>query len=227
MRPICHWGCIFLRKFVGVALPLFSITILIWIEQGLEVEYVWKTSAKIMLFLLIPFLLFRKAGLPFLRIRNADSKSIKIAIGAGATIIGLIIGAFVVLMPFIDIDALLVDLVDAGVTASVFPFIALYILFGNSLLEEFFFRGLLPNLLTTSRFRLLLPSFFFAIYHIAIFLPWFSPPLLALAIIGLWIGGIIFQLVNEQSQTILPSWTIHMFADIGVLLIGVYIFYFY
>lgn len=187
----------------------------------------WKTVAKLMLFLAIPFILFRKIGFPFLKLHQTDKKSIIVALGSGVTIAGLIIGAFIILMPFIDIDALVIDLADAGITPSVFPFVALYILFGNSLLEEFFFRGLLPNFFKESRLRLILPSFFFAIYHIAIFLPWFNPALLILAVAGLWIGGIIFQLVNERSKTILPSWTIHMFADIGVLLIGVYMLYFY
>ncbi|MFJ7934120.1 CPBP family intramembrane glutamic endopeptidase [Sporosarcina sp. NPDC096371] len=216
-----------MKKFVGIVLPLISITILIWIEQGLEVEYVWKTVAKAMLFLGIPFLLFRKTGFPFLRFRQTDKKSMSIAIGSGLAIMSAIIWAFIILFPFIDIDALLIDLADAGITPTVFPFVALYILFGNSLLEEFYFRGQLPNLFAKSRLRLFLPSFFFAIYHIAIFLPWFSPALLALAVTGLWIGGIIFQLANERSQTIFPSWTIHMFADIGVLLVGIYIMYFY
>jgi len=216
-----------LNKFIGFFLPLISITMLIWIEQGLEIEYMWKTVAKVFFFLVIPFTLFKKMGFPFLRLRKTDIKSMKIAIGSGLAIMGIIIGAFVILLPYIDIHALVIDLADAGITPSVFPFVALYILFGNSLLEEFFFRGLLPNFFKKSHLRLFLPSFFFAIYHIAIFLPWFSPALLLLAVTGLWIGGIIFQLANERSQTILPSWTIHMFADIGVLLVGVYMLYFY
>lgn len=220
-------GGVFLNRFIGIVLPLFSITILIWIEQGLEVEYMWKTVAKAILFLVIPFILFKKAGFPFLKLRKTDKKSMLIATSSGLTITGIIIGTFIILLPYIDIGALLIDLADAGITPKVFPFVALYILVGNSILEEFFFRGLLPNLFEKSRLRLFLPSFFFAIYHIAIFLPWFNPALLILAVTGLWIGGIIFQLANVRSQTILPSWTIHMFADIGVLLVGVYILYFY
>ncbi|WP_342508102.1 CPBP family intramembrane glutamic endopeptidase [Sporosarcina sp. FSL K6-2383] len=200
---------------------------LILIEQVLEIEYIWKTAAKIIFFLVIPYILFKKAGFPFLKLRQTDKKSMKIAIGSGLAIMAVIIGAFVILLPYIDIPTLLTDLADAGITPAVFPFIALYILLGNSILEEFFFRGLLPNLFAKSRLRLFLPSFFFAIYHVAIFLPWFSPALLVLAVTGLWVGGIIFQLANERSRTILPSWTIHMFADIGVLLVGVYIIYFY
>jgi len=102
---------------------------------------------------------------------------------------------------YIDIDFLLLDLEDTGVTKTVFPFIALYILFGNSLIEETFFRGLTPSFIEHPKLRLLVPSLLFALYHIVIFLPWFSPPLLVLAILGLWFAGYVFQLVNKQ-QTI-------------------------
>ena len=216
-----------MRTFIGVLATIASIAILIWIEQVLEVAYILKTMAKAVLFLLIPFLLLRKNGFPFFHLRQTDRKSMNIAIVSGIAIMGMIVATFIILQPYIDIDALLDDLADAGVTSIVFPFVAFYILFGNSLLEEFFFRGLLPSFLDRPLLRLFLPSFFFAIYHIAIFLPWFSTPILLLAVVGLWIGGIIFQLVNERSGTILPSWIIHMFADIGVLLVGVYMLYFY
>lgn len=139
----------------------------------------------------------------------------------------LIIGAFLLLQTHIDIASLRDDLLQSGITPTVFPFIALYILIGNSVIEEFFFRGLLPSLFGQSNMRLILPPFFFAIYHIAIFLPWFTLPILLLAVGGLWAGGLIFQLMNERCRTILPSWIIHMFADVGILLIGVYILYFY
>jgi len=211
----------------GIILSFFSILFLLWIEQSLEVSYIWKTLAKMILFLLVPLILFRKAGFPFLRLGQTDRKSMIIAISSGVAIMGIIFGAFVVLQPFIDIAALLVDLAGAGITTTTFPIIALYILFGNSMLEEFYFRGLLPNLIGKSRIRFILPSFLFAVYHIAIFLPWFSAALLLLAVAGLWIGGVIFQFANEKSGTILPSWIIHLCADIGVLLIGVYIMYFY
>lgn len=139
----------------------------------------------------------------------------------------LIIGAYLLLQQFIDIASVRDDLLQSGITPAVFPFTALYILIGNSVIEEFFFRGLLPNLFGQSKMRFILPPFFFAIYHIAIFLPWFTLPILLLAVGGLWAGGLIFQLVNEKCRTILPSWIIHMFADLGILFIGVYVLYFY
>lgn len=212
----------------GLIVALVSIVFLLWIEQGLEVSYIWKTMAKVMLFLVIPLILFSKTKLTFLDIKKTDKKSLQIALFSGLAIMFIIIAAFILLMPIIDIDSLLLDLIErAGVTAAVFPFVALYILIGNSLLEEFFFRGLLPSFFKNKSIRLIIPSLLFAVYHVSIFLPWFNLPILLLAVVGLWVGGFIFQLVNERSGTIFPSWIIHMFADVGVLLVGVYIFYFY
>lgn len=216
-----------MKKGFGILFPLLSMLLLLWIEQGIGVTYIWKTVAKVILFLLIPLILFRAARFPFLRLRQTDRTSIKRAVFAGLAVMGSIIGAFLLLRTYIDLNALKMDLADSGITPLVFPAIALYILLGNSLLEEFFFRGLLPDVLGQSKLRLLLPPFFFAIYHVAIFLPWFTAPILLLAIAGLWTGGFIFQLANEKSGTILPSWIIHMSADLGILLIGVYLLYFY
>ncbi|MFC5605112.1 CPBP family intramembrane glutamic endopeptidase [Sporosarcina koreensis] len=216
-----------MQKWFGAVFPILSILLLLWIEQSVGVTYGVKTVAKVILFLAIPLMLFRATRFPFLRFRKADRKSIRLAFILGISIMALIIGAFLLLQPHIDIASLRDDLLQSGITPAVFPFIALYILLGNSVIEEFFFRGLLPSLFGESKIRFILPPFFFSIYHIAIFLPWFTLPILLLAVGGLWAGGLIFQLVNEKCRTILPSWIIHMFADLGILLIGVYILYFY
>lgn len=216
-----------MQKWFGATFPILVILLLIWIEQSVGVTYGIKTVAKVILFLAIPLMLFRATKFPFLHLRKANRKSIRLSFIFGIAIMMLIIGAFLLLQQSIDIASLRDDLFQSGITRAVFPFIALYILIGNSFIEEFFFRGLLPNLFGQSNIRFILPPFFFAVYHIAIFLPWFTLPILLLAVGGLWAGGLIFQLVNEKCHTILPSWIIHMFADVGILLIGVYVLYFY
>lgn len=135
--------------------------------------------------------------------------------------------AYFLLSGWIDAEALTEDLAGrVGVTGGVYPFIALYILFGNSLLEEFFFRGVLPaQFRGYPRLGLTIPPLLFAVYHIAIFLPWFDLPILLLAVAGLWAGGVIFQLVNGRDGTILPSWIIHMAADLAILIIGAMMIY--
>ncbi|WP_438314471.1 CPBP family glutamic-type intramembrane protease [Sporosarcina sp. FA9] len=213
-------------KIIRLTFPIASIFLLFWFEQGLTFSYLEKTILKIALFVFIPLMLFTQTTTSFLKFRKVDSNSVKMVIFAGIFMMTIVMIAFMFLHKYIDIDALLLDLEGAGVTKTIFPFIALYILFGNSLIEEIFFRGLLPSFIEHPKLRLLVPSLLFALYHIVIFLPWFSPPLFVLAILGLWFAGFIFQLVNKQ-QTILLSWIIHMFADIGVLLVGVYIFYIY
>ena len=215
-----------MQKWFGAFFPILSILLLLWIEQSVGVTYGIKTVAKVILFLAIPLMLFRAMKLPFLQFRKADRKSVRLAFILGISIMAIIIGTFLLLQQSIDIASLRDDLFQSGITQAVFPFIALYILIGNSFVEEFFFRGLLPNLFGQSKMRFILPPFFFAVYHIAIFLPWFTLPILLLAVGGLWAGGLIFQIVNEKCHTILPSWIIHMFADIGILLIGVYVLYY-
>ena len=211
----------------SILFPVICIAILLWIEQGLEVSYLWKTAAKVLLFFAIPFFFLKATVFEFLQFKKTQKKSLLLALGLGIIVIMAILGAFMLLKDSIDLNALQLDLeTRVGVTAVVFPFVAFYILFGNSFLEEYFFRGLLVGLLKDSKLKWILPSFFFAIYHVAIFLPWFEWPILLLAVVGLWIGGLLFQWLNEKSGTIYPSWIIHMSADIGVLLIGVYMFYF-
>jgi len=211
----------------SILFPVICIAILLWIEQGLEVSYLWKTAAKVLLFFAIPFFFLKATVFEFLQFKKTQKKSLLLALGLGIIVIMAILGAFMLLKDSIDLNALQLDLeTRVGVTAVVFPFVAFYILFGNSFLEEYFFRGLLVGLLKDSKLKWILPSFFFAIYHVAIFLPWFEWPILLLAVVGLWIGGLLFQWLNEKSGTIYPSWIIHMCADIGVLLIGVYMFYF-
>lgn len=211
----------------GLFIALAGIMLLLWIEQGLAVSYGWKTLAKILLFLVIPLLVFRGEVRQLMAFRETDRRRIRIALWAGAGMMAVIFVAYLLLSRFIDAEALTEDLAGrVGVTGAVYPFIALYILFGNSLIEEFFFRGVLP-----AQFRrrpglaLTVPPLLFAVYHIAIFLPWFDLPILLLAVAGLWAGGVIFQLANGTNGTILPSWIIHMAADLAILVIGAVMIY--
>ncbi|KZE36902.1 hypothetical protein AV656_14080 [Bhargavaea cecembensis] len=211
----------------GLIIALAGIMILLWVEQGLSVSYGWKTLAKIVLFLIIPLLVFRGEVRRFIAFRRTEPRRVRIALWTGAGVIAVILAAYLLLSSLIDAEALTGDLAGrVGVTGAVYPFIALYILFGNSLLEEFFFRGVLPaQFRSRPRLALTVPPLLFAVYHVAIFLPWFDLPILLLAVAGLWAGGVIFQLANGPDGTILPSWIIHMAADLAILVIGAVMIY--
>lgn len=99
--------------------------------------------------------------------------------------------------------------------------------FVNSFLEEFFFRGFSFLSLKECLNRNLAYTFssaMFALYHIAMTVGWFSLPVVLLALLGLYIGGIIFNYINERFNTIYLSWLIHMFANFATNTIGYMLF---
>ena len=207
--------------------PFISILILLWFEQGIEVTYIWKTLAKIILFVVLPLIYIVRMNGNILNQQQLKKNHFVRPVILGFFTMLSILCAFFLFRDYIDLATLKVDLeTRVGVTASIFPFVALYILFVNSFLEEFFFRGWLVDLFQKTKWQWFMPSFLFAIYHIAIFLPWFDWPILLIAVIGLFIGGLLFQWLNKTSGTIYPGWIVHISADIGVLLIGFNMFYF-
>ncbi|MFX3673011.1 MAG: type II CAAX prenyl endopeptidase Rce1 family protein [Paenisporosarcina sp.] len=176
----------------SILLPTLAVMLLLWIEQVLEVTYLYKTVGKVLIFLAVAFYFLNITKLEFFRLKNTKNKNNVRAIGFGILVMISILITFYILQNFININSILSDLKSrVGVTSTVFPFVALYILFGNSFLEEFFFRGLLVDLYKESKLKWFLPSFFFSIYHIAIFLPWFEWPILLTAVGGLFMGGML------------------------------------
>ena len=69
-------------------------------------------------------------------------------------------------------------------------------------------------------FAYLFSSVLFAIYHVAIFATWFNVWLILLALLGLFIVGILFNWLNTKSNNFLNSWILHIMADIAVVSIG-------
>lgn len=63
------------------------------------------------------------------------------------------------------------------------------------------------------------PSGMFAVYHIAMIGMSFPPLMLLLALIGLAIGGLLFDYVDSKNENIYHSWVIHMFADFAIMTI--------
>ena len=106
--------------------------------------------------------------------------------------------------------------------------VAGYFSFFNSLLEELFFRGFIFLGLYNLGYKKLAHIFsagLFAVYHVAIFATWFNPSLMTICIIGLFIGGVIFNYIDIKSNTIFNSWIVHILADLTIAYIGfIYLF---
>lgn len=212
----------------------FVLTLLISLCCGamLLVDGIWqpgywvKSAIKIVLFLAVPLLcgmLFPSLSLR--RVLCSSKQGVIRAALLGIVVYVVIVGAYFLLRNHIDFSSVLNNLPD-GVTKTTFPFVALYISFINSLLEEFFFRGFaFLSLRQHMRGASLFSAVAFALYHTAMMLGWFPPVIFGLALIGLTVGGMLFNWLDQQDGSIYTGWLVHMFANFAINTVGMILFY--
>ncbi|WP_343838744.1 type II CAAX endopeptidase family protein [Salinibacillus aidingensis] len=218
--------------FTLIFLSLISCFLMFMIEQVFKATYVPKSSAKIFLFLFAPLLVIRliwkQRILVFLNLKEIDWNRLKGGFGLGIAAFIIVLLSFILLKDYINMDGITGDLRSRlNITLETYIFVAIYITFGNSLLEEFFFRGFIFLKLYQANYKTfayLFSSSLFAIYHMAIFATWFNIWLILLAIVGLFTIGIIFCWLNTKSNNFLNSWILHILADIAVVSLGFYLF---
>ena len=91
------------------------------------------------------------------------------------------------------------------------------------MLEEFLFRGFVFVNLKKGTNRITayaVSSAAFSLYHVAMMIGWFNIGLFLLVLVGLGVGGIIFNYLNEKHQSVYTSWFVHMFANFAINTIG-------
>ena len=220
------------KKSIYIILTVLFSSILMSIVDGiLQPTYFYKSVFKVILFLLIPlvyFLLYKDELKYMKQLFIPKKKDFIIAISLGIIVYGVIIGAYFLLKNYIDFSAIQNSLTQGiGVNKENFIYVALYISFMNSLLEEFFFRGysfiLLKNK-TNRIFAYIFSSVLFAFYHVGMTSGWFNGVIYVLAMLGLMIGGCIFNYLNERCENIYMSWLVHMFANFAINTVGCILF---
>ena len=199
------------------------------VDAVIQPGYAIKSAIKIIMFLLIPIVygLFLKE-FNIKNLMKPDKKGLCIALCLGFVIYGVVLGAYWIFKDVFDFSALTGSLNETtGVNKSNFICVAIYISFVNSLLEEFFFRGfsfITLKKLTSRRFAYVFSSMVFALYHIAMMIGWFGLPVILISLVGLFIGGMIFNRFDEKRENIYLSWLIHMFANFATNTIGFILF---
>ena len=210
---------------------LLCAALMSFVDGVVRPHYAVKSAVKVVVFLLIPlvYVLFDRAQMP--RVKALFVPKRKEFVGAlalGGAVYAVILGGYFLLRGVIDFSGIAGQLTQsAGVSAENFVFVALYISFANSLLEEFFFRGyafLTLKHLTSRPFAYCFSSALFALYHMGMTAGWFSPLVWLIAMVGLFVGGCIFNLLNEKSGTIYPSWLVHMCANFAINTVGFILF---
>ncbi|MCR1898589.1 CPBP family intramembrane metalloprotease [Irregularibacter muris] len=211
---------------------LIACILLYLVEQVLVVDYITKTIAKLILFMVIPYVYLKfvkksqiKASLNF---RKREKFPLKSGLVLGILSFGVIIIAYLILGRYIDFYNIAQELqTKSNISPSNFILIGLYITFGNSFLEEFFFRGFIfLNLYhqNAKAFAYIYSSLLFALYHIAIFQTWFNPMLLGLALFGLITIASIFNWLDTKTNNFVNSWVVHILADSAIILVGMRMF---
>lgn len=222
-------------KSIKSIIPVISITIIscliMTIIDGIIMpDYMIKSFIKIVIFLIIPFLYarFNKNITSFKEMFKFNKKGLICAFSLGIVIYTLIVGGYFLLSDVFDWSNITKSLSEnIGVNKNNFLFVAIYISFINSLLEEVFFRGFVFLNLKKFGYRklaYLFSAIMFALYHVAMMIDWFSIGLYFLIIMGLMLGGLIFNYLNEKNETIYVSWITHMFANFAINTVGFILF---
>ncbi|MFA5523122.1 MAG: type II CAAX endopeptidase family protein [Tissierellales bacterium] len=216
------------KKYIVIS-SIIACILLYLIDQVFVLTYLVKTLSKIILFIALPYIYILFINKRSIRKKiKFNKKDLYIGTGLGIGCFIILMAAYIILKDIIDLNTIANELqTKSKVSPSNFIFVAFYISFVNSFLEEFFFRGFIfLNLFELGYIKLayVFSSFLFAIYHISVFKNWFNPWLIGLSIFGLVSVGFIFNYIDTKSKNFINSWIVHILADAAIMLIGMRMF---
>lgn len=193
-------------------------------------SYLYTSIAKLILFVVFPLvcLLTTKNEFKDIISPRGNTRVIKASgiLGVGCAL--LIILAFIIMRKFFDDDQIVNELGNEGITRATYPLVFLHIVFINAFLEELFFRGFVFLTLYRMGFKVysfVYSSILFSLYHTTMILNWFSPLIFIICMVGLAGAGLIFNEIAKRCDNIYGSYLVHLGANVGINLIGAYLFY--
>ncbi len=217
------------RVFILCSVITVFCIVMAFVDGVFSADYFLKSAIKLLLFLGLPafYSIFDK-DLNIKPVFKIKKKGITVAVILGVGVYFVITGGYLLLKDVFDFGKITGALTkNIGVTGKNFIFVSIYISFVNSLLEEFFFRGfafLQLKKITGKKFAYIFSAGVFAVYHVAMMIGWFDLPLFLIVMAGLFAGGLIFNYLNEKSETIYPSWLLHMCANFAINTVGFILF---
>ncbi len=211
--------------YIIISVILLSLAVTC-VDAFVKPEYFLKVAVKIVFFLIIPlsyFFFFKDEFGGFKKLFKFKKETMLKALAFGVVIYGVILGGYFLTRNFFDYSGIVTSIAQTGINADNFIYVSLYISLANSFLEEFFFRGfgfitLKSN--TGRKFAYIFSPTLFAVYHAGMMAGMFELPILLLVFLGLFLGGLIFNYLNESSENIYTSWAAHMFANFSINTVG-------
>lgn len=218
------------KYYIIAAVVIFSLAVT-FIDAVVQPPYFTKIPVKILFFLALPlsyFVIYRDEWKEFKQLFSFKKKGLLVSLLLGCAIYGFLLGGYFVTRGFIDYSGVTSSLTaEMGITIDNFLYVAIYISIMNSFLEEFFFRGfgfITLKKYTSRKFAYIFSPVMFAFYHAGMMWGMFSLPVLLLLFAGLFVGGCIFNYLNEANDNIYPSWFVHMFANFAINSVGFILF---
>ena len=212
------------KKYFIILYVIVSCILMALVEFVIEPVYFIKSLIKVFMFFVFPIILFKYFKMDLFNNFKLNKKDIfkLFGMGVGIYIIGLIM--YFILKDYFDFSKIVSTMMsDQSVSKNNFIYVALYISFGNSLLEEFFFRLIsfikLGEYLS-KKFSYIFSALMFSLYHIGMIATSFPFLLTILSIIVLFTLGIILNYLNDKNKNIFNSWFVHMFCDFLVMTVG-------
>jgi len=195
-------------------------------------SYLVTSALKCFLFLLCPLAYFRISGtgsLGELVTGKANKQQIKQSAIIALLTIPIILLVFIVLRSLLDPKMIADALSNVGITGINYFFVFVYVVLINAGIEELFFRGFVFLCLYRAgckKYAYLYSAFLFALYHVSVIRSAVTPGLLLLAVVGLFFGGLVLNLLAKRCDSILGSLVVHICINLAINTIGVYYLYF-
>ena len=196
-------------------------------DSILQPGYLIKSAVKMVFFLGLPLLAARVLRFSVREAFRPHPKALRTGALLGLATFGVILLAYGLLHPYIDLSAVPTALEQgAGVTKDNFLFVGTYIALCNSLLEEFFFRcfaflGLSKS--GSKPYAYLFSAGAFAVYHAGMLISMIPPILFLLALFALFLCGLLFDYFNARQERIWVSWLVHMGANLAINAVGMHL----
>lgn len=206
-------------------ITLYAITacsILYMVEHIFTPSYILIIVQKVLLFIIIPLIILYSSRRHKDALWNMNKKSIFYGVVFWVLASITISWSYLIFQSQIDWQSITTSLRDRWITQEVFLFVFAYIMFGNALIEEFFFRGFVFQTLKRHLkiFAYIFSALLFSLYHIAIFGTWFDGIILVIALIWLFLWGLFFSFLYEKTNGIWAAYIFHIIADGAILIIG-------
>ena len=225
-----------IRLLVLLGLIFFPPVLFFLLESFFQLNYLLSSSYKIVFFAPIFYRHFFSGVSYKQALRKHFSGRVFLAhwpimLGIGLLLAAIYFGAYELAKGYIDFQTIVAQL-DARVQIDVqnILMIGLYIVFFNSLLEEYFWRGFLFDEmrgLVRPWLAYGLTGLAFSFHHVMFYYDWFNLPLFLLVSGGLIAYSLIMNVIFQQVRDLFSCWLVHAMADVVQVMIALVMFGFF